>query len=266
VTVLERVGIAAAVLIGGYVLAVAARALARRLLRSRQSALGPSFVRLVCGSVYYDLLALTVGAALIALGVPAPIVVGIGVAILIVVAIALQESVADLAATVLFLVFQPFKRGELVETLGHVGYVHELLAFTTVLQLPDERLVTLANRKVHEEGVVNYSRAGRVRVEVGLSVSYDTDLDRVRSVLTDVAAGDPRVLGEPAIVVAADELAESGVRLHVEASVTPADYLDVGAGLRERIKARFDAEHIPFVTPILDIRTRRPSSSGDQPG
>jgi small-conductance mechanosensitive channel len=33
----------------------------------------------------------------------------------------LQQSVADPAAAVVFLVFQPFKRGELVETMGQMG-------------------------------------------------------------------------------------------------------------------------------------------------
>jgi small conductance mechanosensitive channel len=72
--------------------------------------------------------------------------------------IALNESVADLAATVKFLVFRPVRRGELIQTLGHVGVVHELLPFNTVLLRRDQALVTLANSNIHEDGLVNYNR------------------------------------------------------------------------------------------------------------
>lgn len=78
-------------------------------------------------------------------------------------AIALQESIADVAATVKFLVFRPFRRGGPIETMGHLDYVHELLVFTTILLDRDQRMVTLSDSKIHEDGVVNYTRTGSIR-------------------------------------------------------------------------------------------------------
>src|SRR5262245_57812041 len=129
VEALERIGIALGIVIAGYVIAALARAVARRAFKRSDAVLGPSFVRLVCSSLSYWILALAVGGALIALGVPVVIVGGVLLAILVVLAIALQESVADLAATVVILVFRPFRRGDLIEAAGYMGTVHEILAF-----------------------------------------------------------------------------------------------------------------------------------------
>lgn len=169
---LEHLAAAAVVLVCGFLVAIVARALVRRWLRRHGQALGPSVSRLVYGSVYYGLL-LTAAVSLIVLGVPQAIVAAAFVVILIVLGIALHESVADIAATVIFLIFRPFKRGELIETLGQLGEVHEILMFNTVLLLPDQRLVTLANSRIHEEGIVNYTRMGPIRVDFSFTVPYD---------------------------------------------------------------------------------------------
>jgi small-conductance mechanosensitive channel len=104
-TIGARLGTATLVLVAGYVLAVAMRRLARRLLgRPKVSrALGPSMVRLLGSAVYYLLLAVAATAGLIALGVSATFVLTVEFVLIALVAIALQRSLANLAATVIFL-------------------------------------------------------------------------------------------------------------------------------------------------------------------
>ena len=92
-----------------------------------------SLVRLFGAAVYYLLLAVVAGAALVALGVPVNAVLAVAFVVVVVLAVALQQSASNLAATVIFLLFQPFKRGELVATMGHMGTVQEILLFNTVV-------------------------------------------------------------------------------------------------------------------------------------
>jgi small conductance mechanosensitive channel len=252
-TGLGRLAAAGAILVCGYAIALIGRALVGRLLRSRESTLGPSIVRLAIRTVYYVLLTLTVAVGLIALGVPATFVSAVLLLILVILAVALQQSVADLAATVLFLVFQPFKRGELVETMGRVGEVQEILLFNTVLRLPDHRLVSLPNSKVQANGVVNYSRIGRVRLDFTVTVAHSENLDRVRAALTEIAAADSRVL---TFDVAVDDLTDTGVRLLVMPTADPKDYWNVRGDLRARVKNRFDADGIRFAVPPRDVTLR----------
>jgi small conductance mechanosensitive channel len=258
ITAVERVAEAAALLIVGYTLAVLARWLVGRLLRKREKALGPSFTQLLRASAYYWILAIGVGAALIALGVPATFVLAIGAAVLIVLAIALQESVADLAATVIFVVFRPFKRGELVKIRDHLGVVQEILLFNTVLLLPDQSLATLPNSKIQEEGIVNYSRIGTIRAEIRLLVPYEADLDRIRRVLTGVADDEDRVLDAPAPEISIDELADIGVRITFAPAVRPDDFLSASSALRLKVKEAFQAEGIEFAARIALSDRARP--------
>jgi small conductance mechanosensitive channel len=280
-TVLERIVSVAIVLLAGFVLALLLRGLARRLLGRPKiaNALGPSMVRVISSAIYYLIIALAIGLSLISLGVPASFVVAAGAIIVIILALALQQSIANLAATVIFLVFQPFKRGDLVETMGHIGTVHEILLFNTVLLTADERLVSLPNSKIQESGVVNYSWIGRVRADFTLTVGYGEDVDHVRAVMAEVAAADERVLSDPPFEVIVEELGDHGVRLHAYPAVAPQHFWLVRNDLREQVKARFDAEGIEFALPQLDLHLAaatgdrndgndrlRPDSVQSQPG
>jgi len=264
-TGLKHLAAAGAVLVVGYVLARAGRTVVGRLLAGYETTLGPSVVQLVTKTVYYLLLGLTAGLSLIALGVPTTFVVVVAALILVVLAVALRQSVADLAATVIFLVFQPFRRGELVETMGHLGEVQEILLFNTVILLPDQRLVSLPNSQIQAGGVVNYTRMGRVRVDFTFTVGYAEDLDRVRAVVTEVATNDARILDSPPFQVVAEELTDIGVRLRVLPTVAPEDYWAARSELREQVKARLDAEGIRFAVPPRDVILRQPHQSTPQP-
>ena len=265
--VLKRVAAAALVLGVGYFLARAARRWTGRALARPDvaRALGPSLVRLLSAAVYYLLLAVAAAAALIALGVPATFVLAVALVVLVVLAVALQQSAANLAATVIFLLFQPFKRGELVDTMGHMGWVQEILLFNTVLRLPDGRLVSLPNSKIQDAGVTNYTRMGRVRADFRLAVGYGEDVGRARAVIAQIAASDRRVLADPPLEVVVDELGENGVRLLVLPFVAPEHYWAARNHLREQIKARFDAAGIRFALPPRDVRLAAPAADPAAP-
>jgi small conductance mechanosensitive channel len=241
------------------------RAVVRRILQRYEAKIGPSMVRLGYRLVYYALLALTVALGLVALGVSAAVVSTVTLLILVILALALRQSVADLAATVIFLVFEPFKRGELVETVGHLGDVQEILLLSTVLRLPDHRLVSLPNSKIQADGVVNYTRIGRVRLDFRFTVAYGQDLDRIRAVVREIVSADERVLASPPFQIVVDDLADTGVRLLALPTVASQEYWNVRGDLRERIKARFDAEGIRFAVPPRDVTLRPPAPKGADP-
>ncbi len=251
-----RLGTAAAIVGCGYVLAIVARRLLQRLLNRPgiSQALGPSMERMVPAAVQYLLLGIACALALIALGVPTVYVTTITIILVAVIAIAIQQSVTNLAATVVFLLFQPFRRGELVETMGYLGTVREILLFNSVLLLPDERLVSLPNSKIQESGVVNYSRMGRLRASFGLTVAYGERVERVRDLILEIAASDPRILDRPPCDVVVDELGASGVRILVLPTVRPGQYWAVRGELQERIADRFTAEGIRFAVTHWDVR------------
>jgi len=220
---LAHLAAAAGVLAVGVVLARVVRMILRRALGNHETTLGPSVVRLATATAYYVLVGLAVGASLIALGISPTFVSAIFILILVVLAVALRQSIADLAATVAFLVFQPFKRDDMIETMGYLGTVREILLLNTVLLLPDERLVSLPNSRIQDTGVVNYTRMGRVRIDFNITVGYQEDLDHIRKVVAQVASEDGRILRSPPFQIVTEELTEVGVLLRVLPTVAPRD-------------------------------------------
>jgi len=253
--IVARIALAGLVILVGRLLASLLRRFVRKLLERPHvaTALGPSIVRLLSEAVYYIVFALAIGLSIIALGVPATFVVTAALVLLVIFGVALQQSLANFAATVIFLLFQPFRRDELVETMGQIGTVKEILFFNTVLELGDKKLVSLPNSKIQDSGIINYSRMQVIRADVICTVTYGSDLTQVRKVITEIVAKDKRVLAEPAFAIVVDDLGENGVRLSVRPWVHPDDYWDVRFDLRERIKTRFDQEGIAFALPQLDL-------------
>jgi small conductance mechanosensitive channel len=251
-----RIALAWGVVLLGRWLARQLRIVVQRLVSQPHvmEVVGPTIGRLFCDIAYWGLLGLSFGLALIVLGVPATVVLTVSSIVFILAAVALQQSLSNLAATVIFLAFQPFRRGEDIETMGKAGTVQEIQLFNTVLHTYDQRLVSLPNSEIQASGVLNLTRTGIVRNEVTLAVGYQANLERVRQVIQESIDQDPRILADPPPSIVVQELADYAVRLIVYTMTAPADGFAVRSDLRTQIKARFDAEQIPFALPKQEIQ------------
>ena len=252
VTIGIRLGAATLVyLIGRWLARVARRWVNRALERT---AMTPALVDLLSRLVQYAVLLVTITAILAVLGVPVAAILSVSAIVFVLVGIALRESLADLAATVIFLLFQPFRLGEIVEANGVVGTVQEISLFNTMLMTFDRKLVTLPNSKIQQTNIVNYTRAGVLGADVVLTIHHDADLLRAKEIIREVVTADPRVLPEPATTVGVRTLGENGVELLARPFVSSGDYWGVRGDLAERIKLRFDQEGIPLAAPRRDVR------------
>ena len=158
------------------------------------------------------------------MGVPTTsIIYTIGI-VLVIFGVALQESLSSFAATVIFLTFQPFKVGELIETNGVMGTVREISLFQTILTKADNKILVLPNAQIQNSVLVNYSRIGTLRADLTFGIGYSDDLRKAKEVLHELMTADPRVLAEPAPAVVIQELGDNAVQLAVRPWVNYADY------------------------------------------
>jgi len=218
-----------------------------------RTALTPSMIRLTQVLAYYSILLLTILTALAMVGVPINALLAGGAVVIVILGIALQQSLANLAATIIFLLFQPFRVGELVETNGIMGTVNEIQFFNTVINTYDNKVITIPNSKIQDNNLVNYTRLGRMMVDLPVSISYSDDLRKAKAILLELAVSDERVLKEPPPAALVKELGDNGVNLAVRAWTTSGDYWGVQFTLREQIKLRFDEEGIVIPFPQRDL-------------
>jgi len=249
-TVLHIVAAIAVFFVGRW---LAQRARVAAAVGLRKTPLPPSMTRLILLVVYYGLLVIMLMVILALIGFPVESLLIPALLILVVLGIALQQSIANLAATVMFMLFQPFKVGEVIKSNDVVGEVKEIQFFSVVLLTADNVEVTIPSSKIQSDTLQNFTRQGQRRANFVFGVGYQDNLDHVERVLHELLAADPRVLAEPAALVFVQELADSSVNFAVQPWVKTEDYWPLQRELPRQVKLRFDAEGINIPFPQRDV-------------
>jgi small conductance mechanosensitive channel len=172
------------------------------------------------------------------------------------VALALQGSLSNFASGVLIIVFRPFKSGDLVEVAGISGVVERIDIFQTIFKTGDNKKIIVPNSQITGGAIVNYSAEKRRRIDLTISISYDSDLRLAKQILHDIMQADSRVLKEPTAVIAVGALADSAVQLIVRPWVEATDYWAVYWDSLEQIKLQFDAAGIEIPFPQMSLHMK----------
>ena len=199
------------------------------------------------------LMVIVVIAAISQLGIETTSFIAIFGAAGLAVGLALQGSLSNFAAGVLIVLFRPYRVGDFIEGAGIAGVVEQVQILTTVLRTGDNKRIIVPNGQIMDSIITNYSANDTRRVDMVVGVSYDDDLDKVRSVLEELVAAEERILDDPACTIAVSELADSSVNFVVRPWVQTGDYWGVKFDMTEAIKKRFDKEGISFPFPQQDV-------------
>jgi len=233
---------------------LAGRVRAALSITLNKTPLAPPMTRLLLTAAYYGLLLAALGVALAVAGFSVDNVLTVALVVVLVLGLLLRQSLSDLAAAITFMLFQPFRLGEVIKSNEVQGTVKEIQLFNTVLVTGDDVTVIIPNAKIQNDKLLNYTRQGQLRVEFVFTVGYECDLKHVKQVLSELISADPRVLTDPAPLIFVQELVDNGVALAVQPWVKPADYWPLRRDFVERVKVRFDAEGISLPGPQRDVR------------
>ena len=207
--------------------------------------------------VRYGIIAFTLIAALGRVGVQTASVIAVLGAAGLAIGLALQGSLSNLAAGVLLVTFRPFRAGEYVDLGGIAGTVLNVQIFSTTLRTVDGKIVVVPNGKIIAGNIINFSREPVRRNEFIIGVAYDSDIDKVKQILTDIINSDERVLKDRDITVRLNELGPSAINFVVRAWSNSGDLQNVYWDVLERVKREFDAQGISFPYPQMDVNFKR---------
>ncbi|MFN3835549.1 MAG: mechanosensitive ion channel family protein [Glycocaulis sp.] len=248
VAVLSNVALAAAILIAGI---YASGFLAKRV-RSWAIAhprIDTTLAVFFASVVRYLILAVVIIAVLTRFGVETTSLVAALGAMTLAVGLALQGTLSNVAAGVMIVFFRPYKIGDFVDIGGSAGTVKDINLFYTELNTPDNRQLIVPNSQSWGRIIVNFSGYPSRRVDFTFSVSYEADIDHVRSIIRRVIEDDPRVMAEPPVMVEVNAHGASGVDYIARAWVTTLDYWPYYWEKMRLIKQAFDAEGIEIPYP-----------------
>jgi len=226
--------------------------LAGKLMTQRQ--IDPTVGGFVTNILYMILLMLIIIAALSQIGIPTAQFIAVIGAAGLAIGLALQGSLSNFASGVLLVSFRPCKVGDYVDAGGVSGSVNKITVFSTTLITPDRRTITVPNSTVMGGPIVNYSTSPSRRLDMIISVSYDSDLKQVSSLLREIVESDERVLEEhKPVQIGVLALADSSVNFAVRPWVATADYWPLHFDLHQRIKEGFDKAGIVIPYPQMDV-------------
>ncbi len=163
--------------------------------------------------------------------------------------LALQGSLANLAGSMLLLVFRPFKVDEYIKAQGVEGFVKEITLFSTVLETPDKTTIFLPNGALANGNIINVSRVGIVRLHINIGVSYSANLKNVRKVLLEAMNNNTLVLTEPKAAVVVVALGDSSVDLSLRPWCKANDAPMVTVQVLEEAKEALDKANIEIPYP-----------------
>ena len=211
--------------------------------------------------VRYGIIAFTLIAALGRVGVQTASVIAVLGAAGLAVGLALQGSLSNLAAGVLLVMFRPFRAGEYVDLGGVAGTVLNVQIFSTTMRTVDGKIVVIPNGKIIAGNIINFSREPVRRNEFIIGVAYDSDIDQVKKILTDIIQSDERILKDREMTVRLNELGASAINFVVRVWSNSSDLQSVYWDVLERIKREFDANGISFPYPQMDVNFKRVKES-----
>lgn len=249
----------AIIIVGMIVARIVSNAL-NRVMRARH--IDATVADFLSALVRYGVIAFTLIAALGRVGVQTASVIAVLGAAGLAIGLALQGSLSNLAAGVLLVTFRPFRSGEYVDLGGVAGTVLQVQIFSTTMRTVDGRIVVIPNGKIIAGNIINFSREPVRRNELIISVSYDSDIDKVKSLITNIIESDERILKDRERTVRLNELGASSINFVVRIWSNSGDLQNVYWDVLERIKREFDANDISFPYPQMDVNFKRVKEAG----
>jgi small conductance mechanosensitive channel len=242
-----RVLAALLVLVAGFfvmhwVAKFAARGLARLTLEPPVRDLLLRVVRIVVFFLFLLLALQNLGIDLL------PLLAGLGIAGAGI-ALALQGVLGNLAAGLTIIFTRPFRVGEYISIAGEEGVVNNISIFSTTLRHSDLSLVVIPNRKIAGEILHNY---GEIRqLDLRVNVAYGTDIEAAVGAVREVLAANPRVLQDPAPLVAAAALGDHAISVAIKPWVKVQDYVAAGGEINAAVVDAFRLQGVQI--PVVRV-------------
>lgn len=237
-------------IVGRFIIKQVGRLLARILEKRKLEISVQTFLRSLVGILLNLILAFAIVSRL---GVEttsfAALLASAGVAI----GMALSGNLSNFAGGLIILVFKPFKVGDYIEGQNANGTVREIQIFHTILTTVDNKVIYVPNGALSSNAITNYSKQETRRAEWVFGVEYGEDFEKVKAVLQRIIDADPRILKDPAPMIALGALSASSVDIKVRAWAKTADYWDVYFDMNKIVYDTFNKEGIGFPFPQLTV-------------
>ncbi|MFY9141933.1 mechanosensitive ion channel family protein [Sulfuricurvum sp.] len=151
----------------------------------------------------------------------APFLAAVG-AIFLTAGLALQGTVANFAAGISLVISRPFKIGDTISVNNIYGIVEEIKLAYTTLRTEDEEMITVPNKNMIGEVIVN-SYDYRI-VESSVGISYHDDAEKTIALIKNVIDGFENLSGDNKSIVGIQNFGDNAVEIGMRYWVPTRNY------------------------------------------
>ncbi len=172
------------------------------------------------------------------------------------VGLALQDPLTNLFSGVLMSVRDMYNIGDIVETNGFFGTIQTISLRSTVIATPQGQRVTIPNKDVIQNPLINYSILGNRRLDLVCGVSYGEDLEEVERIVLDCTTTIDGVNTDKPIKCYFTGFGDSSIDLVLQVWTEYArqpDFLKFKSDAIKSIKKAFDKSDISIPFPIRTL-------------
>lgn len=172
----------------------------------------------------------------------------------IAVAFAAQTSVSNIISGLFVIAEKALKIGDLITVSGVTGIVDNISLLSVKVHTLDNQMIRIPNSTVINSTLKNTSYFEKRRLDIQLSVAYDTDMEKALDVLATAPKYCKSVLKDPAPLVWFDGFADSGINLTLAVWFKSADFLAAKNETFIAIKRVYDEAGIEIPYSKLDVK------------
>jgi len=239
--------------IGIFLIRFVMKIVAKILEKGHMDKAAHNIIKTLAKTVMWILLALIVASTL---GIDVTGVVALASVVSLAVSLAFQDLLANVIGGFTLLYTRPFVSGDYVEIADQSGTVKDVgIAYTRLTTL-DNKIVSIPNRAVVAEEIVNYTTMGTRRLEIAISASYDAPIEKVEKALREAAEVDG-VLNDPAPFISLVGYGDSAINYIIRVWTKCDDYWTVNYAITHKIKAVFDSYDIEMTYPHLNVHLEK---------
>ena len=239
---------------------------AQRWLQTRflpRTSLDPGLQNSVSTIFGYACIVTVIGLTLAAVGIDLQKITLVAGALSIGIGFGLQAIVSNFISGLILLAERPIRVGDIINVKGEEGQVRRIHVRATEIETADRASVIVPNSELITGVVKNWTHANTLsRVVVRIGVGYDSDVEKVRAILLEIAGGHQHLMTSPGPVVFLTSIADSAINFELSGVVRNiADAAGVKSDLYFAILKRFRAEGITIPNPMREVVWRDPPAA-----
>lgn len=187
------------------------------------------------------------------LGISLTALLGAAGVIGIAIGVASQKSIGNIISGFFMVTEKSFEIGDVITVGDKTGIVHSVQLLSIMLKTFDNLLIRIPNETLISSDIINITRFPIRRMDITLSVSYNSDLKLVLETLSKIGRENIFCLDEPAHFLLIKSFDDSGISIKFGIWFDKSQYIDTRNSVMQDIITEFRKNNIEIPYPQVTV-------------